>query len=75
MTLKSPRATNITCNISETEKVALAVVAQQRGFNTIAAFVRVCIDNECGSELQAATSFILHGDVRVCTSKNSGEQA
>lgn len=72
MSLKSPRATNITCNITEAEKVALAVVAQQRGFNTIAAFVRVCIDNECASELQAATSFILHGEVHGCTSENAG---
>ena len=71
MTSKSPRATNITCNISEVEKVALAVVAQQRGFNTIAAFVRVCIDNECASELEAATAFILHNDVHGCTSKGA----
>lgn len=73
MAVKSPRATNITCNITETEKVALAIVAEQRGYSTIAAFVRVCIDNECGSELQAATAFILHGDVRRCTSSSVNE--
>lgn len=71
MNSKNPRATNITCNISDTEKVALAIVAERRGYSTIAAFVRVCIDNECASELEAATAFILHGDVQQCTSKSA----
>lgn len=73
MSLKAPRATNITCNITETEKVALAIVAEQRGYSTIAAFVRVCIDNECASELQAANAFILRRDVHTCTSKSVSE--
>lgn len=68
MSEKSPRATNITCNITDTEKVALAIVAERRGYSTIAAFVRVCIDNECASELEAATAFILRGEVQGCTS-------
>ncbi len=68
---KSARATNITCNMNDIEKVALAVVAERRGYSTIAAFVRVCIDNECGSELQEAVNFILHGEVHGCTSSST----
>ena len=70
---KSQRATNITCNISDTEKVALSIVAERRGYSTVAGFVRFCIDNECARELETAVDFILHGDVQLCTSKGAGE--
>lgn len=52
-------ATSISCQITDEERDALPIVAAQFDFSSVAEFVRFCIINTSGSELEAARDFLL----------------